>query len=230
MLDQIEVGLLLIVIYLLFTDRKNKRVGRARSSVVMDTSALIDGRIVDIVRSGFLQKHIIVPKVVLNELQMLADGKNTHKRDRARVGLEMVSDLQSIQDITVTIDSYMKKSSEATDEVLIQLAAKRDALLCTTDYNLNKVAESEGVKVLNVNELANIMRAQILPGEKIEVKLIQKGEGPGQGIGYLDDGTMAVIENTTHKMRNTMITAKVDRMIQTKAGKMVFGRYENTKL
>ncbi|MCA9328265.1 hypothetical protein KC959_00695 [Candidatus Saccharibacteria bacterium] len=230
MVDKISLVLCVVILYVLIDLKKAKpSSAKTAHSVVMDTSALIDGRVVDVVKSGFLQRKIIVPKVVLRELQLLADGRDPHKRERARLGLDMVKELQSVKGVTVAVDSYRQNSTQATDEILIQLAKSRKAVLCTTDFNLNKVADSEGITVLNVNELAQVMRPKILPGELIEVKVIQKGEGRGQGVGYLEDGTMVVIENTTPKMRNTKVSASVERMIQTKAGKMVFARFETDK-
>ncbi len=215
----------LIVIYLLFDIRHKVSNSQPKSlkTTIMDSSALIDGRIVDVAKSGFIPQRILIPKVVLQELQLLADGRDTHKRERARVGLDVVIELQHLKGLRVIIDEYMKNSTEKTDEILIQLAKERGAMLCTTDFNLNKVATAEGIVVLNVNELAQVMRPKLLPGETIEVKIIQKGEGVGQGVGYLDDGTMAVIDGAS-KMQGKMVTAQVERMIQTKAGKMIFAK------
>jgi uncharacterized protein YacL len=224
MIESLQLLILLAIFFLILFDRSSKQSPKQKNSVIIDTSALIDGRIVDVAKSGFLQSSITVPKVVLNELQNLADGRDPFKRERARLGLDMVAELQSIKGLRVTIDNFMKNSSEKTDETLLMLAKKRRATLCTTDYNLNKVATSEGVRVINVNELAQIMRPTVLAGEQIQVKLIQKGEARGQGVGYLEDGTMVVVENTTPKMHNSTVNPTVEKMIQTKAGKMVFAR------
>jgi len=190
-------------------------------SVVMDSSTLIDGRILDVVKAGFLQQKIIVPKIVLRELQLLADGRDAHKRERARLGLDVVSELQQLKTTNVEIDSYGFSKAHLTDDLILQLAIKRNASLCTTDFNLNKVAIVEGVPVLNVNELAQVLRPKMLPGEIVNVKIIQKGESSGQGVGYLDDGTMVVVDGAG-RLKNKVVTAKVERMIQTKAGKMIF--------
>jgi uncharacterized protein YacL len=160
---------------------------------------------------------IIIPKVVLRELQLLADGRDAHKRERARAGLEAAGELQEEFAERCVLDSFGFGTKEKTDELLLQITANRNARLCTTDYNLNQVAIVEKIAVLNVNELAQVMRPKILPGETITVKILQKGESPGQGVGYLEDGTMAVVDNTTPKMKNTFVVAKVERMIQTKA-------------
>ena len=213
-----------VVLYALVDIRKivkQDRQPKFGKSVVMDTSTLIDGRILDVVKAGFLQQKIIVPKIVLRELQLLADGRDTHKRERARQGLDVVSELQQLKNSNVEIDSYGFSKSELTDDLILQLALRRNASLCTTDFNLNKVAVVEGVSVLNVNELAQVLRPKMLPGETIEVKIIQKGETAGQGVGYLEDGTMVVVDGAG-KLKNKVVTAKVERMIQTKAGKMIF--------
>lgn len=226
----IEVLVAVAVLYLLFDIRSKlsdaSPKSNSNSSVVMDTSALIDGRVLDVATSGFLSGNIIVPKTVLNELQLLADGRDGHKRERARYGLEIAEELKHIKGVQVIIDeSYVNDSSVNTDEGVLKLAKSRNARMCTTDYNLNKVATVEGVTVLNINELAQSIRSKFLPGEDIEVKIIQKGESKGQGVGYLEDGTMAVVDNA-FRMKNKHVIATVDRMIQTKAGKMVFATFK----
>ncbi len=233
-MEYLELVVLLLLSYMVYDTRKrvsaSVRITKKTGAVVYDTSALIDGRIADVLRSGFLSDaQIVIPKVVLRELQLLADGRDTHKRDRARAGLEVAGALQQEFPDRIILDSTGFGTPQKTDEVLLQIATKRNAMLCTTDFNLNQVALVEKIVVLNVNELAQVMRPKILPGEVISVKILQKGESPGQGIGYLEDGTMAVIDNTTSKMKNSTISATVERMIQTKAGKMVFARYEAPK-
>jgi len=212
------------VLYLIVDIRQTVKQDRQPifgKTVVMDSSALIDGRIVDVVKSGFLQQKIVVPKIVLRELQLLADGRDAHKRERARLGLDVVSELQQLKTTNVEINDFGFSKSQPTDELILQLAIKLNASLCTTDFNLNKVAIVEGVEVLNVNELAQVLRPKMLPGESIEVKIIQKGDGPGQGVGYLDDGTMVVVDGAG-RLKSKLVHAKVERMIQTKAGKMIF--------
>ncbi len=205
------------------TTTKHKKSGE----LILDTSALIDARIVDIARSGFLgDSRYVIPKVVLRELQQLADGRDTHKRERARVGLESAAELQTLFGKKCVIDDYGMSSKDLTDDLLISISQKKHASLVTTDYNLNKVAVAEGIVVLNVNELAQVLRPKALPGEIVRVKLIQKGEGHAQSVGYLDDGTMVIVENTTSRLKNTTVSATVERMIQTKAGKMIFARYK----
>jgi uncharacterized protein YacL len=214
------VILLLIDVRLAMRNKQPKQVGKSR--VVLDTSSLIDGRITDVAATGFLPFNIIVPSVVLRELQLLADGRDSHKRERARAGLDSVAELQraSAGMVTVHDETFPDLS---TDDALIILSKKLQAYLCTTDFNLNKVAVAEGIQVLNVNELAQMLRPKVLPGEIIEVKIIQKGELPTQGVGYLDDGTMIVVDGAI-KLRGKLVRVDVDRMIQTKAGKMIFGK------
>jgi uncharacterized protein YacL len=220
----LDILITAVVLYTLVDIRKivkQDRQPKFGKSVVMDTSTLIDGRILDVVKSGFLQQKIIVPKIVLRELQLLADGRDAHKRERARLGLDVVTELQQLKTTNVEIDDYGFSKSQLTDDLILQLAVKRNASLCTTDFNLNKVAVVEGVSVLNVNELAQVLRPKMLPGETVEVKIIQKGESASQGVGYLDDGTMVVVDGAG-RLKNKTVHAKVERMIQTKAGKMIF--------
>ncbi len=223
-MNLIIILIVVVILYLVVDTRKivkQDRQPKFGKTVVMDSSALIDGRILDVVKSGFLQQKIVVPKIVLRELQLLADGRDAHKRERARLGLDVVSELQQLKTTNVEIDIYGYSKSLPTDELILQLAVKLNASLCTTDFNLNKVAIVEGVPVLNVNELAQVLRPKMLPGESIEVKIIQKGEGPGQGVGYLEDGTMVVVDGAG-RFKSKVVYAKVERMIQTKAGKMIF--------
>ena len=211
------------VIYTLLASRQKSTGG-----IILDSCALIDGRIVDVAKSGFLlTTTIVVPHFVLRELQLLADGNDSHKRSRARFGLEMAESLQSILINRVVVDATYK-STEKTDEQLIALAKKRRAILCTTDYNLNKVAAVEGITVLNVNELARALRPTLLPGEEQEVRILQKGEGFGQGVGYLADGTMVVIDRGA-KLIGTLQVVVIERSLQTVAGKMCFAHLKQTR-
>lgn len=198
-----------------------------RSSVVLDTCALIDGRVKELVTTGFIDAQLIIPQRVIDELQYLADHGDAHKRSRARFGLDVVQDIQAIATTDVIILHDNLDRSMETDTALIDIAHKQGAQLYTTDYNLNKVARIKGVNVLNVNELAHALRPLRLPGETIEVKIVQKGASNAQGVGYLEDGTMVVIENTSRRIGQKVI-ARVDRMLQTEAGKMVFAKLENS--
>ena len=191
--------------------------------LVMDTSGLIDGRIVDIVKAGFMSDDLVIPQFIVAELQLLADGHDAHKRERARFGLDVVQELQHIESNKVILDRSEFPDIKMTDDKLVALSKQRGALLYTTDYNLAKVATVEGVTVLNVNELAQNLRPVALPGEMVTIKIVQKGSNPHQGVGYLDDGTMIVVDNAAKYIGKT-VPAEVERMHQTVAGKMVFAR------
>lgn len=219
----IEVLLLLLILALLVGTHKDKLLELlGRRKLVLDSSGLIDGRIAEVVRAHFMTDELIVPQFILNELQTLADSKDAHKRERARFGLDIANELQDGGLTKVTVDRTVFDSIEATDDKLVALAKKTQARLYTTDFNLAKVATVEGVRVLNVNELAQALRPITLPGETLEIKVLQKGSNRDQGIGYLDDGTMIVIEGAARFIGRT-VPVTVSRMHQTLAGKMVFG-------
>ncbi len=188
--------------------------------IILDSCALIDGRIVAIAKSGFVSANLVIPQFVLRELQMLADGNDNHKRARARFGLETAVELQAFFKGRVEVDSSLKLADK-TDELLITLAKKRSASLCTTDYNLNKVAAAEGISVLNVNELSHALRTNMLPGEEKEIRIVQKGDGQGQGVGYLEDGTMVVVDRAA-RLVGSLQSIIIERSLQTVAGKMCF--------
>jgi len=221
----IIVGLLLIILLLLIQAQGYANLSFLKShkrKIILDSCALIDGRIVDLVRTGFVADELIIPKFILSELQMLADGNDAHKRERARFGLEVAAELREYSWVHVTVDETKFPGVPAVDDRLIALAKKIPAVLCTTDYNLNKVASIEGIKVLNVNDLAQNLRPSALPGEKLEIQIVQKGSNAQQGVGYLEDGTMIVVDGAA-KSIGSKVEVIVDRMHQTVAGKMVFG-------
>lgn len=218
----IEIGLLLTILYLLTQKVFNTVSKKSHSKLVLDTSALIDGRVIEVAKTGFIPHQLIVPKFIISELQLLADGRDAHKRERARFGLDMVQVLQE-QKMNVQIYPHDPDSALATDDKLVAVAKKLSADLCTTDYNLNKVATIDGVKVLNLNELANAVRPVALPGEQKRVKIVQKGSNKRQGVGYLDDGSMVVVEEAAQSI-GKIIDVEVSRYIQTDAGKMLFGK------
>lgn len=197
---------------------------RKQEAIVIDTCALIDGRVRDLVRAGFITQQIFVSKRVLDELQYMADHGDAYKRSRARYGLDIAKQLREEAAGQVEIVEEVSGAREV-DEGLIDLALTHDAALYTTDYNLNKVARIRGVRVMNVNELAHALRPVFLPGESVTLKIVQKGEAANQGVGYLEDGTMAVIEGAASRI-GAMVTARVERMLQTEAGKMVFAAVE----
>lgn len=221
----LEVVILLGVILLLLERRKAglSLFGSQKRRIILDSCALIDGRVAEIVRAGFVSDHLIIPQFVLNELQLLADGNDSHKRERARYGLDIAHELQDSAHGQVSIDRTVLPDIHTTDDKLIALAKKLDAPLYTTDYNLSKVAAVEGIKVLNVNELAQNLRPITLPGETISIKILQRGSSREQGVGYLDDGTMIVIEGGARFVGKT-VPITVTRMHQTVAGRMVFGQ------
>lgn len=228
MLDVIETLLLLLIIAMMVMQQPG-RIGayiNRRRKIILDSCALIDGRVVEIVRSGFIADQLLIPQFVLNELQLLADGSDTHKRERARFGLDVARELQELAPGRVTIDRDMILAIPATDDKLLVLTKKRKAQLYTTDYNLAKVAAVESVPVLNVNELAQSLRPATLPGETLSIKIIQKGTNRDQGVGYLDDGTMIVVDGAARLVGRT-VPVTVSRMHQTVAGKMVFGQVKD---
>ncbi len=218
----LQIALLVTILVLVLQQRgsnapKSSSKGR---KMVLDSCALIDGRIIDLARLGFVPDELVVPEFVLHELQMLADGNDSHKRERARFGLDVVRELQDSENATVVIDRSITERMP-TDDKLVALAKKLKAGLYTTDYNLNKVADIEGVHVLNVNELAQQLRPVALPGERKTVKILQKGSNAKQGVGYLDDGTMVVVDDGV-RFINKIIEVEVTRIHQTMAGKMLF--------
>lgn len=223
----IEILLLLFIAGYLVMQQKVGLGGfvSKQRKIILDSCALIDGRVVEIVKTGFVVDELVIPQFVLNELQLLADGNDSHKRERARFGLDIAHELQDTAfNAKVTIDRTVFENVPATDDKLIQLAKKLKAFLYTTDYNLSKVASIEGVGVLNVNELAQGLRPVALPGETLKIKIIQKGSNHSQGVGYLEDGTMIVVEGGARYAGRPAVDVTVTRMHQTVAGKMVFGQ------
>lgn len=189
--------------------------------VILDTSVIIDGRIADIAQTGFIEGTILVPRFVLNELQHIADSSDTLRRNRGRRGLEILNQLQKHSNVPIEIADLDVPGAEEVDSKLIRLGKRLNAPVLTNDYNLNRVAELQGIKVLNINELANAVKAIVLPGETIKVRIIQEGKEFGQGVGYLDDGTMVVVEDGKQYINNTM-EVTVTRVLQTVAGRMIF--------
>lgn len=198
------------------------------NKIILDSCALIDGRIAEIVRTGFVQSELVIPQFILSELQLLADGNDSHKRERARYGLDIAHELQDGASAKVTIDRTLLPGVETTDDKLVVLAKKLGAQLYTTDYNLSKVATVEGVQVLNVNELSHSLRPIALPGETLNIKIVQRGSNREQGVGYMEDGTMIVIEGAARYVGRE-VPVSVTRMHQTVAGKMVFGQVKEQR-
>lgn len=200
---------------------------RLVNPMVLDTSAIIDGRIASIVDSGFLFGTLIVPRFVLAELQHIADSDETLRRNRGRRGFEVLDQLKKSKLVKMKIYDDKSIDGKNVDERLLNLAHKLKAKIITTDFNLNKVASNLDVKTLNVNELVNAIKSAMLPGEPIEVKVIQEGKEKDQGVGYLPDGTMIVVESGAQFV-GKKIEAVVSRVLQTVAGRMIFVKVEDT--
>lgn len=192
---------------------------------VLDTSVLIDGRILDVSETGFLEGELILPRFVLTELQGVADSSDPIRRSRGRKGLSVVSALQKNTRMTVKIEDVSVKElkREKVDEALVELCKRLEAKIITTDFNLNQISRIEGVDVLNVNDLANSLRPQFLPGDVVRADIIRAGKERGQGVGYLEDGTMLVIEDGESSIGET-VDITITSMLQTAAGRMVFGK------
>lgn len=191
------------------------------TQILLDTSAIIDGRIADISQTGFVSGALLVPRFVLNELQHIADSADTMRRNRGRRGLEMLNRLQKDATVPIEITDADIEEVAEVDGKLVKMARNLHCPIITNDFNLNRVAELQGVKVLNINELANAVKPVLLPGEDIFIKIMQDGKELGQGVGYLDDGTMIVVEGGRQFMSMT-IEVTVTRVLQTVAGRMIF--------
>ncbi len=194
--------------------------------VLLDTSVIIDGRIADISQTGFIAGSLIVPNFVLNELQYVADSADTLRRNRGRRGLDLLNRLQKDSLVPVQITDMDVPELHSVDDKLVVLAKQLHCPILTNDYNLNKVAELQGVTVLNINELANAVRAVYLPGEELSLRIIQEGKERDQGVGYLEDGTMVVVEDGSAFIDQTVDTI-VTKVLQTAAGRMIFARPTN---
>ena len=202
-------------------------VGRIDSSApkILDTSVLIDGRIADIAESGFMEGKLIVPRFVLHELQLVADSSDSAKRNRGGRGLDVVQVLQKIPRIQLEVTSQDFPNVREVDLKLIELAKLMRAKIVTNDFNLNKLAQVQGHTVLNINELANSLKPVVLPGETMRVFILKEGKEHNQGVAYLDDGTMVVVDNARRMISKT-IEVTVTSVLQTTAGKMIFGRWD----
>jgi uncharacterized protein YacL len=192
-------------------------------SILLDTSVIIDGRITDIGKTGFIRATLVVPNFILTELQHIADSPDTLRRNRGRRGLEVLGILQQDLPIPIQITDMDVSEVRDVDSKLVALARELTCPIMTNDYNLNRVAELQGVTVLNINDLANAVKAAYLPGEELAVRIIQEGKEYGQGVGYLDDGTMIVVEDGVSHI-NEKVTATVTKVLQTTAGRMIFAR------
>ena len=197
---------------------------------ILDTSVIIDGRIADVVDTQIVDSQLVIPKFVINELQGIADSSDRMRRSRGRRGLDILNRLRNSETVDVQIfeRELPEFAGQPVDLKLVALARHLHGKLITNDYNLNKVAQLQDVTVINLNDLANAMKPSFLPGEQISVRVIKAGEEHGQGIGYLDDGTMVVIENGREHI-GQQVTVAVTSVIQKSAGRMVFGRCDNPK-
>lgn len=195
-------------------------------NILMDTSVIIDGRITDIARTGFLPGALLIPRFVLNELQHIADSGDKLRRQRGRRGLEVLANLQKDPKMPVRISDIDVEGTRNVDDKLVILARQMHAPILTNDFNLNRVAELQGVTILNINDLANAVKAVFLPGEELTVRVIQAGREPRQGVGYLEDGTMVVVQDGSEHLGNEVQTS-VTKVLQTAAGRMVFAKPEH---
>jgi len=207
--------------------RQLRRPGEERTPAagavigILDTSVIIDGRIADICETGFLSGDLIIPQFVLQELQTIADTSESTKRTRGRRGLDILNKMQKQSSVGIIIESKDYPSMKEVDQKLIALAKETNQAILTNDFNLNKVAEVHAIKVLNINQLANALKPIVLPGETMKVQVLKEGKEPGQGVAYLDDGTMVVIDNGRRFMGRT-IDVTVTSVLQTTAGRMIF--------
>lgn len=228
-----------------FWDQQSKRIQQARrekqrmkveeksmkekqeieNAILLDTSVLIDGRILDVVKIGFIDRPLIITQNVINELQKLSDNKSNVKRSRGRMGLDIVKELK--RRTKVVIPDFKTKEKEV-DKMLIEYAKEKKVKLMTLDFNLNKVAKVSGIKVLNVNDLINSLKTVLLPGEEFSVKILQQGKEKKQGVGYLTDGTMVIVEDGTDKVGKD-VNVKVLKVIQSSAGKIIFSSIVSVK-
>ncbi len=197
----------------------------SHQSKLLDTSVLIDGRVADIVESGFLDGPLVVPRFVLHELQLVADSSDSARRARGRRGLDVVQQLQKLPGIQLEVSPKEFPAIKEVDIKLIEFAKLSGAKIVTNDFNLNKLAQVQGVLVLNINELANALKPIVLPGELMRVFILKEGKEHNQGVAYLDDGTMVVVDNARRHISKT-VDIIVTSVLQTTAGKMIFGRYD----
>jgi uncharacterized protein YacL len=195
-------------------------------TILLDTSVIIDGRIADIARTGFVPGSLLIPRFVLAELQYIADSSDSLRRQRGRRGMEVLTQLQKDPNVVVRISDIDVEGVREVDDKLVILARQMRCMILTNDYNLNKIAEFQGVTILNVNELANAVKSVMLPGELLSIRVIQEGKEINQGVGYMDDGTMVVVEGGREYI-NRQINVTVTKVLQTAAGRMIFARPED---
>ncbi|MYJ76697.1 MAG: TRAM domain-containing protein, partial [Caldilineaceae bacterium SB0670_bin_27] len=197
-------------------------------TMLLDTSVIIDGRIADVAETGFLWAVLAVPRFILNELQYIADSAEVLRRNRGRRGLEILDRLQKIEGVSIVFLDQDPAEAQQVDEKLVFLAREMSAAIVTNDYNLNRVAKLQGVRVLNINELANAVKSVVLPGEEMTIHVIQEGKEMNQGVGYLDDGTMVVVEQGRRHM-GARLSVRVTKVLQTNAGRLIFAIPEDVQ-
>jgi uncharacterized protein YacL len=202
---------------------EEKPIAEGEPRIVVDTSVLIDGRIAEIVESGFIYGTLVVPRFVLEELQHIADSSDTLRRNRGRRGLEILNRMQRDPHTPVEVVEDDAPGVAEVDAKLVELAKRRSRVVLTNDFNLNRVAELQGVRVMNINSLANAVKPAVLPGEELRVKVIQEGKEAGQGVGFMDDGTMIVVEGGA-RLIDREVDLTVTRVLQTVAGRMIFAQ------
>lgn len=191
--------------------------------ILLDTSAIIDGRISDITQTGFLKGTFVVPQFILDELRHIADSSDSLRRARGRRGLEILNDLKNIEGVKIEIVGSGYRNGHEVDSMLVDVAKEIGAAIVTTDYNLNRVAQIQGIQVLNVNDLANSLRPVVLPGEEMNVRVVQEGKEYGQGVGFMQDGTMVVVEGGNQFLQSDL-EVLVTRVLQTAAGSIIFAQ------
>ncbi len=204
----------------------SERAQGKRNIKVLDTSAIIDGRIADMAETGFLEGALVVPEFILRELQMIADSQDGSRRQRGRRGLDVLQKMQANSQLTVQIVSNDYPNIREVDLKLIELAKAFEAKILTNDFNLNKVAHLHNVPVLNINDLANSLKPVVLPGEKMQIVILKEGKEYNQGVGYLDDGTMVVVDHA-RRMIGRSVEISVTSVLQTASGKMIFGKMDD---
>ena len=205
--------------------QETSRAGR-NGSILVDTSAIIDGRIADLTSTGFVEGTLVVPRFVLDELRHIADSSDPLRRNRGRRGLEVLGKLRGEDKVSLEVLDVGVDAGDEVDSQLVKLARSMKSSILTTDYNLNRVAELQGVQVLNVNELASALKSVVLPGEEMRVNIVQEGKEAGQGVAYLDDGTMVVVEGGRRYI-NAYHDVVVTRVLQTAAGRIIFAQSRN---
>ena len=211
-----------------FSSKAKNLNRKARRRIFVDTSTLIDGRILSVARAGFIGDELLIPRSVVRELQLLADGADAEKRMRARYGLDIINELERVEMAEVSI--YPDAVDRVrVDERLLELAKENNGLIMTNDYNLSKVAQTERIETININELAQGLRTEYLPGDKLSVRVISAGTNPGQAVAYLSDGTMVVIDDAEKYIKTReMVEIEFVRYLQTNAGKMMFAKLAKT--